>query len=1142
MDAERWKQVDQLLESALAVPSERRDEFVRQACGGDAALEKEVRSLLASHQNLGNFLEGPAIEAAARMIAMAEARATGDALLGRTIAHYRVLTKLGSGGMGVVYEAEDVRLGRRVALKVLPESLARDQQILQRFEREARIASSLNHPNICTIYEVEEHERKPVIVMELLEGESLRDRIGRGPIAIGELLDFAIQTLDALEAAHAKGIVHRDMKPGNIFVIGQVRVKILDFGLAKMQPPEVEKDESEEESLTLDNVIPGTTAYMSPEQLRGLEIDARSDLFSFGVVLYEMATGRRPFVAKNRVLVMNAILNAKLTAASKVNPALPAALDAILARALEKDRDKRFQHASEICLELRRLKREMEKARTGVATAHPRVSDDRPVRSVSILAAIRDRFSEKPTNRVETRPANLPVQRTGFVGREKEVAAAQELLLRPDIRLVTVTGPGGIGKTRLALQVASRVLEQFPGGVHFAALSSISDPGLIASVIVQTLGIREAGAKSPLGKLKEKLQHSLRGPILILLDNFEHLVEAAPTVAELLAMGPHLKILVTSRAALHVYGEHEFPVPPLAVPDSRSKPAVEVLSQYPAVALFVQCALAVKPDFELNSENASAVTEICARLDGLPLAIELAAARVKVLTPSSMRTRLASRLQLLTGGARDLPQRQQTLRAAMDWSYDLLCPAEQVLFRRLSVFAGGCNLEGVEAVCDTKGDLDLDLLDGMASMVDKSLVQQVEQPNGESRFAMLETIREYALEKLEGSHEAAATKRAHAAYCLVLAEEEVPEQSGMESSAWLERLAIEHDNFRAGLEWLTETGDSEWGLRLGTALLRFWDMREYLAEGRDRLDKLLKLPRAAAPTKGRGRALFAAGVLAAAQGDFPSADALFGESLDIARQQGDRQGVAVSLNALAIMARDQGNIGIARSLFEESLDEWKEVGDQKAVARSLSNLANIVKLQGDDARAHALYVDCLLLFRELGDHLGVAWSTNHQGDVLRGQGDSAGAWKMYEQSLQMFRELGDRWGIAGTLADLGGLATGQRSHSTAIELYRESIIIFQELGHKRGIARLLEGFACSAALQLEAERSLRLAGAAAALRQNIGAPLTSAEQARLDESLQPAWKALTDTAGERAWSEGWALPVEKAIEEVLMTEPASPTG
>jgi predicted ATPase/serine/threonine protein kinase len=1143
MEVERWKQVEDLLQSALLVPSERRDEFLRQACVGDAALEQEVRSLLTSHRNAGGFLEDPAIRVAARSMALAEARETSDSVLGQTISHYRILRKLGSGGMGVVYEAEDIRLGRRVALKFLPESLAHDQRALQRLEREARAASSLNHPNICTIYEVEEHDHQPVIVMELLEGASLKQRIGEGPISTAELVDFGIQTSDALETAHAKGIIHRDIKPGNMFIVGG-RMKILDFGLAKLCGPHDAEDQSEE-SLTLDGVIPGTTSYMSPEQVRGEEIDARSDLFSLGVVLYEMATGQRPFIAKNRVLVMHAILNAKPAAASSVNPALPSALDTIIARVLEKNREKRFQHASDLCSDLKRLKGEIEKGPTAGAIAAPARSNPRPVRYVSMLArelaALRDRFSEKPIKPMEHRPSSLPLQRTRFVGREKEVAAAKELLLRPDVRLVTVTGPGGIGKTRLAVRVASDLVERFQGGTHFVPLASLSDPGLIASVIAQTLGIREAGGRSPLEILKESLQHSLRVPMLLLLDNFEHLVQAAPTVAEILAMGPNLKILVTSRAALHVYGEREFPVAPLALPDSRSTHPVEVLAQCPAVALFVQCAVAAKPDFCLDRENASAVTEICARLDGLPLAIELAAARVKVLSPSSMRTRLASRLQLLTGGARDLPQRQQTLRAAMDWSYDLLSAAEQKLFRRLSVFVGGCNLEGVEAVCDTKGDLDLDVLDGMSSMVDKSLVQQVEPAKGESRFVMLETIREYALEKLEASGEEALTKRAHAAYCLVLAEEEAAEQSGAEAAEWLERFALEHDNFRAAIEWLTEAGDAAWGLRLGAALFRFWEMREYLTEGSGRLDKLLKLAGAAVPTKARARALFAAGVLAGEQGDYASADALIGESLDIARQLGDQQGAAVSLNALAVITRDRGDVPAARSLFEESLALWRELGDQTAIARSLSNLANIVKLQGDNARARSLYAECLAIFQGLGDRTGVAWSMNYQGDVARDQGNSAGARILYEQGLAIFRELGDRWGIAGTLADLGSLAGEEGNYSTARSLYRESIKLFQELDHKRGIARLLECFACAAAVQLEAERSLRLAGAAAALRQNIGAPLTLAEQSKLEASLHPARQALTNTAGATAWMEGWASPVEKAIEEALMPEAASPS-
>jgi predicted ATPase len=847
---------------------------------------------------------------------------------------------------------------------------------------------------------------------------------------------------------------------------------------------------------------------MSPEQVAGRPPDFRSDQFSLGLVLYEMVTGKRAFQRSTAAETLVAILRERAEPLGGQNRDAPAPLCWAIERCLAKEPDQRYVSTRDLARE---------------------------------LAAIRDRFSEKPAMQVETQPTNLPVQRTGFVGREKEVFAAKELLLRQDVRLVTVTGPGGIGKTRLAVEVAGGLIEMFPGGIHFVPLSPLSDPGLIASVIVQTLGIREAGGQSPLEILKKNLQDSWRAPMLFLLDNFEHLVQAAPIVAELLAMSPHLKILVTSRAALHVYGEHEFPVPPLALPDSRSMPSVDVLSKYPAVALFVQRAVAAKPDFELNRENAPAVTEICARLDGLPLAIELAAARIKVLSPSSLLTRLASRLQLLTGGARDLPQRQQTLRAAMDWSYDLLNAAEQKLFRRLSVFVGGCNLEGVEAVCDTKGDLNLDLLDGMASMVDKSLAQQVEQAKGESRFVMLETIREYALEKLKASGEEPLTKRAHAAYCLILAEEEASEPSGAQGTEWIGRFALEHDNFRAGLEWLTENGDAEWGLRLGTALFRFWEIREYLAEGRDRLGRLLKLAGAAAPTKARTRALFAAGVLAGEQGDYASAETLISESQNIARQLGDNTGVAVSLNALAVFARDRGSIAKARALFEETLALWRELGDLKAVARALSNLANVVKLQGDYGRARALYAECLSIFRGLGDRTGTAWSLNYQGDVARDQGDSAAARALYEQGLAIFRELGDRWGIAGTLADLGSLAREQGNYPSAHSLYRESIKLFQELEHKRGIARLLECFACSAAAQVHAERSLRLAGAAAALRQNIGAPLTPAEQVKLEASLDRARQAVTNTAGATAWLEGWALPVEKAIEEVLIAEAAPPS-
>jgi predicted ATPase len=1023
---------------------------------------------------------------------------------------FEIVAPLGAGGMGEVYRARDTRLERTVAIKLLPAEFAANSDRLQRFEEEARSASALNHPNIVTIYELRQDGPSHYIAMELVEGKTLREVLRSGLLPMRKTIEIAAQIAEGLTKAHEAGITHRDLKPENLMVSHDGFVKILDFGLAKQASLGSERRDLDHTStsLTASGLVLGTVGYMSPEQADGQLLDFRSDQFSFGLVLYEMVTGERPFQRSTAAETLVAILREQAKPIGLLNREAPAPLCWAIERCLAKEPDKRYVSTRELARE---------------------------------IAAIRDCFSERPVKQVEIRPSNLPVSRTGFVGREKEVSAAKELLLRPDVRLLTVTGPGGIGKTRLAVEVASGLIDYFPGGMHFVPLSPLSDPGLMASVIVQTLGIREAGGQSPLEILKKNLQDSSRAPMLFLLDNFEHLMQAAPTVAEMLAMAPHLKILVTSRAALHVYGEHEFPVPPLALPDSRSVPSVEILSQCPAVALFVQRAVAAKPDFQLNRENAPAITEICARLDGLPLAIELAAARVKVLSPSSMLTRLASRLQLLTGGARDLPQRQQTLRAAMDWSHDLLNAAEQKLFRRLSVFVGGCNLEGVEAVCDTKGDLEMDLLDGMASMVDKSLVQQVEHAKGESRFVMLETIREYALDKLEASGEQHLTKRVHAAYCLVLAEEDSTGQSDAAGAGWLDRCALEHDNFRAGLEWLTETGDAEWGLRLGTALFRFWEIREYLAEGRERLGRLLRLAGAAGPTKARTRALFAAGVLAGEQGDYAPADTLISESQDIARQLDDKTGVAVSLNALAVFARDRGDLAMAHTLFEESLVLWRELDDQTAIARALSNLANVLKLQRDYDRARSLYMECFTIFCGLGDRTGVAWSLNYQGDVAREQGDSEVARILYEQGLAIFRELGDRWGIAGTLADLGSLAREQRDFPGALSLYRESIKNFQELEHKRGIARLLECFACSAAAQFHAERSLRLAGAAAALRQNIGAPLTPAEQVKLEASLESARQAISNTAGATAWLEGWALPVEKAVEEVLVPEAAAPS-
>lgn len=1024
---------------------------------------------------------------------------------GSRFGSYEILQRLGAGGMGEVYRAKDTRLGREVAIKTLSFERSSNPDALSRFEQEARAASALNHPNIVTIYELGHEKGTHYIAMELVEGQTLRSLLASGPIPFRKSVAIAAQVADGLAKAHEIGLLHRDLKPENLMVSQDGTAKVLDFGLAKLHKPERSSSDLNT-TLTERGTVVGTVGYMSPEQASGEQLDFRSDQFSLGSVLYEMATGTPAFKKKTHAETTAAILRDEPERLGSKPLQAPAPFIWIVERCLAKDPQQRYASTRDLARD---------------------------------LAAVRDRLADAPGPESKSRPNNLPAQRTAFIGRDHEENSLCLLLNRADVHLVTLTGPGGIGKTRLALQVAGKLADQFRGGVFFVALSAISEPGLIASAIAQVVGVHEAGNKS----LHENLIGSLSGmsqPTLLVLDNFEHLVAAAPLVAQMLSAGPRLKVVVTSQAPLHIYGEHEFPVPPLELPDTKSISALDVLSRLPAIALFVERARAVKNQFSLTQENAHAVASICVRLDGLPLAIELAAARVKLLSPSAMLARLERSLNLLTGGARDLPTRQQTLRNAVEWSYSLLNSAEQTLVRRLSVFSGGSTLEAVEAVCDTKGDLGLDVLDGMASLVDKSLAHQVEQTDKETRFIMLSAIREYALERLAASSDESATRRAHAAYYLVLAEEGAEDAAAQPE--WLDRFEVEHENFRLAIDYLIESGDAEWGMRLGTALFRFWETREYLTEGRDAIRRTLAMEGAGARPKLRARLLFAAAVLAAAQGDFGSARPLFEESLETCAKLNDKRGVAVALNALAVNARDYGELAAAAQLFEQCLGIWKDVGDPASIARALSNLASVMKAQSEYDRAVSLYDECLSMFRAVGDGTGVAWTLNYLGDVAREKGDLAAARSYCQQSLSEFRRLHDVWGMASTLCDLASLCCDQGNNAEARRLYGEGIKLFRELGYKRGIARALECLAVSASAQSNAEQSLHLAGAAAALRQQLGVPLLPNEQRRLDKALAFARRTLGDAAGLTAWMEGWATPVEQAIQEGLYFDTKSGAG
>jgi predicted ATPase len=737
--------------------------------------------------------------------------------------------------------------------------------------------------------------------------------------------------------------------------------------------------------------------------------------------------------------------------------------------------------------------------------------------------------------------SRLPAQRNSLIGREQELADVKRLILQQTTRLITLSGAGGSGKTRLALQVASDLLNEFPGGVHFVSLSALTNPIAIGAAIARSFGFTHTGGKFSASILSEHLRLSVQAPTLLLLDNYEHLLAEAPLVTELLEACTLLKILVTSRVVLHLYGEHEYVVLPLPVPDPEHLPAADRLLGNPAIALFVERAAAVKPQFALTEENAAVVAQICSRLDGLPLAIELAAARVKVLPPASVLARLQPCLPFLTGGARDLPARQQTLRQTIDWSYQLLNDAQQKLFRRLSVFSGGCTIEGAEAVCNAWRDLNIDVLDGLTCLLDHSLIQRMDQAGREVRYTMLETIREYGSERLISSGDEKRTRRAHAAYCIVLAEEGNKQLTPVEREVWLNLCEAEHHNFRAALAYLLEDQNAEWASRLGVTLFRFWEAREYLAEGSDSLQSILQLPGSAAKSKARARVLWRAAGMLGIQGDYRNANRLHREALEIQYELGDKTDIAAQLNGLGACEMLEGHWDAARSWYEQSLLVCRELGSRAEIAAALSNLAHAANAQGEHPLAASLVEEALSIFLELERWNNVGWSLNHLGDIARSRGDLTQARALYQDGADMFRKHGDEWGLARSFADLAYLACQQRDHQVARSLFEQSLQLFLKVGHKRGLARVLEGFACLAASEAEWERALTLAGSAAALRQRTGATSRPGGQPVLDRALESARQNADAETGHNAWSSGREMGLGQAVEYAILRGSQRPT-